>query len=633
MRNSKKLTGWIFGGVAFWGISATAWGAAAPTPSQILTFKPKQDGIQAVMPTAEEEASLKVELVKGAKKGSGWVLKDAQGNLLRRFFDTNEDNRIDVWSYYKDGVEVYREIDSNFNGKADIYRWLNVGGSRIGIDENEDAKIDSWQTISPEEASQEVLKAVATKDYNRLKALMVSEADLKALDLQGDLGRKIREQVNAAPAKFQSTCTKLSALTDKAIWLHVEMGTPQCLPVDLTGAKTDILRHSKGTILYEVAGKTDWLQTGEMYFVNGAWKLADGPIPGAISEDEGSVRPGSNKIDLEKDPELKKLVDELTALDASADATASTGPSPAMVKHHLKRADQLEKILARVKAEDRDPWVRQLADSLSSAAQNATANDVVASKRLASLEEQLVKALPGNNLTAYVAFRGLQADYAARISKPGEDFSKIQSDWVAKLTQFVQAYPKAEDTPDALLQLGMVSEFLGKEVEAKNWYNQIVKNFAGKPQTAKAAGSIRRLESEGQPLSLVGTLLGNPSQTFDLTSIRDKMVIVYYWASWNGQTVGDFAKLKLIQDTYAAKGLELVCVNLDNTQEEATTFLKRSPITAQHLYQSGGLEGKLATDYGIQVLPHVFLIGKDGKVVGKNLQVSNVEDEIKKNLK
>jgi hypothetical protein len=111
------------------------------------------------------------------------------------------------------------------------------------------------------------------------------------------------------------------------------------------------------------------------------------------------------------------------------------------------------------------------------------------------------------------------------------------------------------------------------------------------------------------------------------------MVIVYYWASWNGQTVGDFAKLKLIQETYAAKGLELVCVNLDNTQDEATAFLKRSPITAQHLYQSGGLEGKLATDYGIQVLPHVFLIGKDGKVVGKNLQVSNVEDEIKKNLK
>ena len=73
--------------------------------------------------------------------------------------------------------------------------------------------------------------------------------------------------------------------------------------------------------------------------------------------------------------------------------------------------------------------------------------------------------------------------------------------------------------------------------------------------------------------------------------------------------------------------------NLDTTSEEATTFLKRSPFAAQHLYQPGGLEGKLATDYGIQVLPQVFLVGKDGKVVGKNLQISTVEEEIKKSLK
>lgn len=631
MRNWNKFSHWLAGGAVFLGAAIPAW--AAPTSAAILAFKPKQDGVSIAIPAAEDEPSLKVELVKGAQKASGWVLKDAQGTMLRRFFDTDGDNRIDIWSYYKDGTEVYREVDSNFNGKPDLYRWLNAAGSRIGQDANEDGQIDSWKSISPEEVSQEVLRAVATKDFNRVKALMINDADLKALDLQGDLALKIREQLNGAAAKFQSTVTKLSALTDKTIWLHVEMGTPQCLPVDQTGAKVDVVRHSKGTILYETNGKTDWLQTGEMYLVNGAWKLADGPIPGAISEEEGTVRPGTNKIDLEKDPELKKLVDELTALDASVEPTASTGPSPALVKHHIKRADHLEKILARVKAEDRDPWIRQLADSLSSASQNATANDTVAAKRLVALEEQLVKALPGNSLTAYVAFRGLQADYAVRISKPGEDFSKIQAEWVEKLTKFVQTYAKAEDTPDALLQLGMVSEFLGKEVEAKNWYAQITKNFPGKPQTAKAAGSIRRLESEGQALPLVGALLANPSQTFDLTSIRDKMVIVYYWASWNGQTVGDFAKLKLIQETYAAKGLEIVCVNLDNTAEEANTFLKRSPISAQHLYQPGGLEGKLATDYGIQVLPQVFLVGKDAKVVGKNLQVSNVEDEIKKHLK
>ena len=632
MRKSWKFAGLCSGTLFLFGTALPAF-AVPPTAAAILSFKPKQEGIAFSTPSPEEEASCKVELTKGIKKGSGWTLKDGQGNLVRKFFDSNEDNRIDVWSYYKDGVEVYREIDTNFNGKADLYRWLNAGGTKIGIDENEDIKIDSWQIISPEEVSQEILKAVATKDFSRLKPLLLTEADLKTLDLQGEAARKVREQVIASAAKFQATLTKLPTLDDKTTWLHVEMGIPQCLPADQTGSKGDIFRFAKGTILYEAAGKTDWLQTGEMFLVNGAWKLADAPIPGAVSEEEGSIRPGTNKIDLEKDPELKKLVDELAAIDAAVESNSTGGASATLAKHHLRRADHLEKILAKVKPEDRDPWIRQLADSLSSAAQNSVAGDMVASKRLASLEEQLAKGLPGSNLAGYVSFRGLQADYAARISKPGEDFNKIQNDWMAKLAAFVQAYPKADDAPDALLQLGMVSEFLGKDVEAKNWYTQIAKNFVGKPQAAKATGSIRRMESEGQPFTLTGASLANPSQTFDITSIKDKMVVVYYWASWNGQTLGDFAKLKLIMETYGPKGLDLVCVNLDTTSEEAATFLKRSPFAAQHLYQPGGLEGKLATDYGIQVLPQVFLVGKDGKVVGKNLQISTVEEEIKKSLK
>ena len=52
-----------------------------------------------------------------------------------------------------DGIEVYRDVDSNFNGKADEYRWLGTAGSRWGIDDNEDGRIDSWKTISPASAN------------------------------------------------------------------------------------------------------------------------------------------------------------------------------------------------------------------------------------------------------------------------------------------------------------------------------------------------------------------------------------------------------------------------------------------------------------------------------------------------
>src|SRR5256885_12750859 len=51
-----------------------------------------------------------------------------------------------------------------------------------------------------------------------------------------------------------------------------------------------------------------------------------------------------------------------------------------------------------------------------------------------------------------------------------QDLAKLQEAWRERLKQFVEQYPIAEDAPDAVMQLGMVSEFVNKETEAKNWY-------------------------------------------------------------------------------------------------------------------------------------------------------------------
>ena len=127
------------------------------------------------------------------------------------------------------------------------------------------------------------------------------------------------------------------------------------------------------------------------------------------------------------------------------------------------------------------------------------------------------------------------------------------------------------------------------------------------------------------------TLAGIP---FNLGGLRGKTVVVYYWASYSSQAVGDFAKLKLLLDTYGSKGLELVTVNLDANAEEANNFLKKvaAPGTV-HLFEVGGMESKLATNYGIMMLPTAFLVNKDGKVVNRSLQVNGLEDELKKLLK
>src|SRR5205823_10965919 len=94
-----------------------------------------------------------------------------------------------------------------------------------------DGKIDFWKIISAEEVSQEIVRAIATQDYARLQALMITEADVKSLALPADQAARIRESLKAAPAKFQATCAKL-ALNDKTHWLHLETPAPMCLPHD-----------------------------------------------------------------------------------------------------------------------------------------------------------------------------------------------------------------------------------------------------------------------------------------------------------------------------------------------------------------------------------------------------------------
>jgi thiol-disulfide isomerase/thioredoxin len=615
--------------------SGVVQAAGIPTPAQMLRYQPRISGVDYTTPAADKVDSCKVDWIRDTPKG-GWTLtvKDAEGNLLRRFVDSGgNDNRPDVWSYYKEGVEVYSEIDSTYSGKPDQYRWYNSGGSRWGVDRDKDGYIDYWKAISPEEVSQEIFQALITKDFARLQALMLTEEELKTLNLSDEEAGRIREQLKAAQEKFQDTLGKLSKLSAKATWIHLETVAPQRLASEGSSGRAEVVKHARGTLLYDNGGTSDWIQTGEMYQVGNAWRIVSAPVPGASSPETTSGK-GGGELALEENPELQKLIAELTDLDKRVPASAATSTNPALAQHHLKRAEILDRIVAKAKPAQRDPWVRQVADSLSTAAQ-ADPSDRTAMTRLLKLEQQLTRDMPaGHALTAYVTYREMQAEYSRSLPPGGKekDFNKVQEAWLGRLAKFVQSFPRGEDTPDALLQAGMVSEFLNKEVEAQNWYKQLVDRFADKPQARKAEGSIRRLKLEGQTLNLSGPMLNDPNITFDMGQKRGKVVIVYYWASWNNQCTSDFQKMKTLVDAHSSK-LDVVAINLDASLEEARKYLSSSPAPGTHLHQDGGLESKMATDYGIQVLPTIFLVGKDGKVVSRNGQIATLEDEVKKLVK
>src|SRR5262249_5646957 len=157
------------------------------------------------------------------------------------------------------------------------------------------------------------------------------------------------------------------------------------------------------------------------------------------------------------------------------------------------------------------------------------------------------------------------------------------------------------------------------------WYRQLADNFSTVQQGAKAAGALRRLDLEGKTLELKGRVMGKDS-TVDMARLRGKVVIVYYWASWCTQCVEDFDKLKKLVGDYGGENVTVLGINLDDKTASSQEMLRKLSPPGAHLFQPGGLDSVPAVQYGVMVLPTMFLVGKDGKVVSRSVQMNNLED-------
>src|SRR5688500_7681650 len=91
--------------------SQLAFGNAAranPIAEQALGLAPVQKEVEYAKPAADDVDKCTNEVEKNEGR-VGWVVKDPQGTVIRRFVDTNGDNTVDQWSYYEGGLEVYRD--------------------------------------------------------------------------------------------------------------------------------------------------------------------------------------------------------------------------------------------------------------------------------------------------------------------------------------------------------------------------------------------------------------------------------------------------------------------------------------------------------------------------------------------
>jgi thiol-disulfide isomerase/thioredoxin len=619
--------------------------AQQPSAADALRLKPIQADVDYDIPDAEAVKKCSIQVVK-FQGGSGWHVKNEDGQLLRRFLDSNGDGSLDLWCYYKDGIEVYRDIDGDFDKNADQCRWLGTAGTRWAEDRNQDGEIDRWKVISPEEVTAEVVAAISNSDAGRFRRVLLTPEELKSLDLGEKQTKRLAERV-AATAKALPTVLRDKKLVGQdAKWVNFGGTRPGIVPAGTDGSTSDLEVYENVAAVVQNGDDHSQIVIGTLVRVDRGWRVID--VPRNLSDDQVSMASGGasdgfffNAILSRPEgttsgttgglsPKLQELVRRLERIDA--DLAAAKQPET-LSQLNAERADVLEE-LASIAENDEDEatWLRQLADTTSAAAQSGGYPDGV--KRLEAVVKRLAKDKKPVELVAYVKFQALKAGYYQSLQSPGgdEDFLTIQGKWLEDLKQFVEDFAGTNEAADAIMQLAIAEEFAGKDTSALDWYTKVVNNYADTNFAKQAEGAQRRLELAGKTLKLTGTdINGKP---FSIDSLRGKVVIVHFWATWCKPFLrNDRLVLEAMLSRYGKDNVALVGVNVDAERETLDKFLADETLPWTQLFAPGGMDSPLARQFGILTLPTMFLVDQQGKVVSRNLQAGEVDVELRKLVK
>eukprot|EP00913_Durusdinium_trenchii_P028476 g26704.t1 len=613
--------------------------ADAPSAELALSFRPVQKDVEYDTPKKSDYGKCTVKVERRGKQ-SGWVVFGPNGQTLRRFIDTNADNVVDEWRYYHNGLEVYRDVDGNFNNKVDQSRWLNTGGTRWGIDSNEDGRIDSWKMISAEEVSREAVRALATGDAAILSPLLVTQDELAALEVVPELRKKINDSVSTPAQKLKAVLTNNRSLTGESKWVRFNAALPSTIPADDNKAAGDLIVYENAMAIVETAGKSGLVQIGEMLQIGKTWKLTQIPRPlednvqiaagGLLMQPSvASANTNTAPVAGALTPEMQKLLESLQTLDKNA--PQPTDGANALARYNASRADIIMKIVAMSKTdEERDQWSKQLVDGLAASVQSGLYPAGL--KRLKEIEADARRNRPKSSLVPYVTFRRLLAEYTVELQNSTSDKrASVQKWWLKELERFAAAYPESNDASEAMLQLAITQEFGGEIGIAKKWYRKLVADYAKTNAGIRASGAMRRLEIVGKPLQLAGPRF--TGGTIDTSAYRGKVLLVLFWSTWCKPCTEDLPQLKALYAKYRAAGFEVLGVNLDVTAAPVKAYIAQHSVPWPHIFKPGGLESEPGKAFGIISLPTMFLVDRNGKVLSRSVSVELLKKQLPDLLK
>jgi thiol-disulfide isomerase/thioredoxin len=128
---------------------------------------------------------------------------------------------------------------------------------------------------------------------------------------------------------------------------------------------------------------------------------------------------------------------------------------------------------------------------------------------------------------------------------------------------------------------------------------------------------------------------------FNLSDLRGKYVIVDFWGSWCGPCRKANHELVPIYQKYHdaqfqnASGLEIVSIGIEKSENAWKSAIQNDGLVwPYHISSLNEFDSPIAKQYGVKVIPTLYLIDEKGIIIGVDLLAENLDrmfhDRLKK---
>jgi len=214
-------------------------------------------------------------------------------------------------------------------------------------------------------------------------------------------------------------------------------------------------------------------------------------------------------------------------------------------------------------------------------------------------------------------------DAAAQLEKEAQEASKL---WWGKQEEFAI-------NSNNLAGLNYVNKLMGQgrfsPETLKKLFEQY-KHFSGK----NAYKSVERKVSAETRTDIgavapLFTLVTDKGEQLSLSSIKKRLVIIDFWASWCGPCRKENPNLISLYKKWRDKGLEIISVSVDKP-EDRDKWLKAINEDKLTWLQVLDEKGTAAKNYGIASVPRTFMVDETGKIVAKDLRGKELNNFVAK---